>query len=196
MGKIVQADKLDNGYWQITVLDPVTQNPTIIRNTQFYQVSNKDINLINYPYSSLDNSSIYFDKSYTPHFIAQLIYLYTTFAYTNGILDKDVTKISSLLNSQGLTMTKYGLSQMNDSLILPCITIDPYPSELYFKCLNNDGNVVTTKEYTLDNYWYVKNILNIGNTKITVSLINFSYIICCGVAVFLIIFLFVMRIDK
>ena len=196
MGKIVQSDKLDNGYWQITVLDPVTQNPTIIRDTQFYQVSNRDINLKNYPYSSLDNNQLYFDKSYTPEFIAQLVYLYTTFAYTNGILDKDVSKITKMMNDQGLTLTKYGISQINDSTILPCITINPYPEQLHFKCLNDDGNIVIEHSNPIDNYWMVKNLMNIGNTKITVSLNNFSYIIFCGVAVFLIIFLFVIRIDK
>ena len=111
MGKIVQSDKLDNGYWQITVLDPVTQNPTIIRDTQFYQVSNRDINLKNYPYSSLDNNQLYFDKSYTPEFIAQLVYLYTTFAYTNGILDKDVSKITKMI-------FKFLIKYINSLLIL------------------------------------------------------------------------------
>ena len=196
MGKIVQADKLDNGYWQITIMDPVTQTPNIIRDLQFYQVSNKDINLKNYPYSSLDNSMLYFDKSYTPQFISQLIYLYTTFAYTNGILDKDVTKISKTLTEQGLTMTKYGISQINDRTVLPCITIDPYPKELYFKCLNDDGNIVENPQISYYNYGYIKDLLNIGQTKVTVSLWNFSYIVFCGISLFLIVFLFVMRVDK
>lgn len=162
MGKVVEANKLDNGYWQITILDPITQNPTIIRDVQFYQVSNYDINLKNYPYTSLDNNYIYFDRSYTPKFIAQLIYLYTTFAYTNGILDKDVTKITKMLANQGLTITKYGLSKINDSTILPCITIDPNPSELKFKCVNDDGSLIETSELSVDNYWFVKNIFNFG----------------------------------
>ena len=196
MEKVVEANKLDNGYWQITILDPITQNPTIIRDVQFYQVSNYDINLKNYPYTSLDNNYIYFDRSYTPKFIAQLIYLYTTFAYTNGILDKDVTKISKMLANQGLTITKYGISQINDSTILPCITIDPNPSELKFKCVNDDGSLIEISELSVDNYWFVKNIFNFGQKKITVSLWNFSYIVFGAIGLFLIVFLFVMRTDK
>jgi hypothetical protein len=196
MGKIVEVEKLDNGYWQITVLDPLTQVGNKIRDMQFYQVSNKNINLKNYPYSSLDNKYIYFDKSYTPGFIAQLIYLYTTFAYTNGILDKDVNKITSTLKEQGLSMTKYGISQINDSIILPCIDIDPYPNELQFKCLNDSGNVVKEDEIKVNNYEYLTGIFNFGQKKITVSLWNFSYIIFGGLAMFLIIFLLVLRIDK
>jgi len=196
MGKIVEVDKLDNGYWQITVLDPVTQTPNKIRDLQFYQVSNKNINLKNYPYSSLDNKYIYFDKSYTPEFISQLIYLYTTFAYTNGILDKDINKITATLREQGLTMTKYGISQINDSIVLPCIEIDPYPNELQFKCLNDNGDVMKESEIPVNNYGFLLNIFNMGNTKITVSLWNFSYIIFGGLAMFLIIFLLVLRIDK
>lgn len=196
MGKVVEANKLDNGYWQITILDSVTQNPIIIRDMQFYQVSNNDINLKNYPYSSLDNNYLYFDHSYKPHFIAQLLYLYTTFAYTNGILDKDVVKISQTLTKQGLTMTKYGISQINDSTILPCITINPNPPELQFKCLNDDGDVIENTEVPFYNYWYIKNILNFGQSKITVSLWNFSYIVLGAVGLFIIIFLFVMRTDK
>jgi len=196
MGKVVEANKLDNGYWQITIMNPITQNPTIIRDVQFYQVSNHDINLKNYPYTTLDNNYIYFDRSYTPKFIAQLIYLYTTFAYTNGILDKDVTKISKMLTNQGLTITKYGISQINDSTILPCITIDPNPSELKFKCINDEGSLIETSELSVDNYWFVKNIFNFGQKKITVSLWNFSYIVFGAVGLFLIIFLFVMRTDK
>jgi hypothetical protein len=196
MGKIVQVDKLDNGYWQITVLDPLTQTQNKIRDMQFYQVSNKNINLKNYPYSSLDNKYIYFDKSYTPEFISQLIYLYTTFAYTNGILDKDVNKITETLNDQGLTMTKYGISQINDSLVLPCIDINPYPTELQFKCLNDNGDVLKESEVSVNNYKFLIDMFNFGQIKITVSLWNFSYIIFGGLAMFLIIFLLVLRIDK
>jgi hypothetical protein len=196
MGKIVEVEKLDNGYWQLTTLDPVTQTPNKIRDLQFYQVSNKSINLKNYPYSSLDNSYIYFDKSYSPEFISQLIYLYTTFAYTNGILDKDVNKITSTLKDQGLTMTKYGISQINDSIVLPCIDINPYPIELQFKCLNDSGDVIKESEKYSNNYGYVTGLFNFGHTKITVSLWNFSYIIFGGLAMFLIIFLLVLRIDK
>lgn len=196
MGKIVQVDKLDNGYWQITVLDPLTQTQNKIRDMQFYQVSNKNINLKNYPYSSLDNKYIYFDKSYTPEFISQLIYLYTTFAYTNGILDKDVKKITETLNEQGLTISKYGISQINDSIVLPCIDIDPYPPELKFKCLNDNGDVIKESEISVNNYEYITKIFNFGQTKITVSLWNFSYIIFGAMAMFLIIFLLVLRIDK
>jgi len=196
MGKVVETNKLDNGYWQITILDPVTQNPVIVRDIQFYQVSNKDVNLKNYPYTSLDNNYIYFDRSYTPKFISQLLYLYSTFAYTNGILDKDVTKISQKLKEQGITMTKYGISQINDSVILPCIRIDPNPKELEFKCLSDEGDIVQNSEIPLYNYWYVKNLLNFGQTKITVSLWNFSYIVFGAMGVFMIIFLFVMRTDK
>ena len=197
MSKIVQTDKLDNGYWQITILDPVTQTPKTIRDMQFYQVSNKDINLKNYPYTSLDNKYIYFDKSYTPEFISQLIYLYTTFAYTNGILDKDVNKINKTLKEQGLSMTKYGISQINSSIVLPCINIDPYPQELTFRCLNDNGEVKKEdKIVPYNNYEYITNIFNFGQKKITVSLWNFSYIIFGGLAFFLIIFLLVLRIDK
>jgi hypothetical protein len=196
MGKVVEANKLSNGYWQITILDPITQNPKIIGDLQFYQVSNHDVNLINYPYSSLDNKNLYFDKSYTPKFIAQLLYLYSTFAYTNGILDKDVNKISKKLKDQGLTMTKYGVSQISDTTILPCIVIDPKPQELEFSCLNNDGEVIDNSEMPIYNYWYIKNLLNIGNTKITVSLWNFSYIVLGALSIFIIITLFVLRIDK
>lgn len=196
MGKVVEANKLDNGYWQITILDPVTQNSVIIRDTQFYQVSNNEVNLKNYPYSSLDNKYIYFDRSYKPRFIAQLLYLYSTFAYTNGILDKDVTKISQKLTEQGLTMTKYGISQINDSTVLPCIILDPNPPDLQFKCLNDDGDVVQNSELSFYNYWYIKDILNFGHKKINVSLWNFSYIVFGAVGVFLIVFLFVMRTDK
>jgi len=196
MSKIIQADKLDNGYWQITILDPTTQVPNKIRDLQFYQVSNKHINLKNYPYSSLDNKYLYFDKSYTPEFISQLIYLYTTFAYTNGILDKDVNKISATLKEQGLTMTKYGISQINESLILPCIDINPYPTELQYKCLNDDGNIIKEDETNINNYKYLTGIFNFGHKKITVSLWNFSYIVFGGLALFLIIFLLVMHIDK
>ena len=196
MGKIIEAQKLTNEYWQITILDPVTQTPQIIRDLQFYRVSNKDINLKNYPYADLDNSYLYFDKSYTPQFIAQLLYLYTRFAYTNGILDKDVLKITKLLSDEGLTMTKYGLSQINDNTILPCIQIDPYPKELAYKCLNDDGSVVDNPIEQLSNYWYVKKLVNIGHSTVTLSLWNFSYIVFCGIAMFMIIFLFVMRVDK
>jgi hypothetical protein len=196
MGKIVEAEKLDNSYWQITILDPVTQKPNKIRDLQFYQVSNSNINLKNYPYSSLDNKYIYFDKSYTPEFISQLIYLYTTFAYTNGILDKDINKITNTLKEQGLTMTSYGISQINDSIVLPCINIEPYPKELQFKCLNDSGDVMKESDIPVNNYGYLLNIFNMGNTKITVSLWNFSYIIFGGLAMFLIIFLLVLRIDK
>jgi len=196
MGKVVETNKLDNGYWQITIMDPLTQNPTIIRDVQFYQVSNNDINLKNYPYASLDDKYLYFDKSYTPKYISQLIYLYTTFAYTNGILDKDVLKITQALKKQDLTMTKYALSQINDSTILPCIIIDPSPKELEFKCLNDDGDLVENTGVNLYNYWYIKNLLNFGQTKITVSLWNFSYIVFGAIGFFVIIFLFVMRTDK
>lgn len=196
MGKVVETNKLDNGYWQLTILDPVTQNPVIVRDMQFYQVSNSDVNLKNYPYTSLDNKYIYFDKSYTPKFIAQLLYLYSTFAYTNGILDKDVTKISQKLNEQGLTMTKYGISQISDTDLVPCINIDPKPKELEFKCLSDDGDIIENTEVPLYNYWYIKNILNFGQTKITVSLWNFSYIVFSAMGLFMIIFLFVMRTDK
>lgn len=196
MGKVVEANKLDNGYWQITILEPTTQNPTIVRDFQFYQVSNKDANLINYPYSSLDNQYLYFDKSYTPKHIARLLYLYSTFAYTNGILDKDVTKIYKKLNEQGLSLAKYGISQINDSMVLPCIAINPNPKELEFTCLSDDGNVIENTEVPFYNYWYIKNLLNIGNTKITVSIWNFSYIVFGALSLFIIVTLFILRTDK
>jgi hypothetical protein len=57
-----------------------------------FRVNNKNINLKNYIYTDADNSYLYFDKSFSPKFIAQLLYLYTTFAYENGILDKSYVK--------------------------------------------------------------------------------------------------------
>ena len=45
-------------------------------------------------------------------------------------------------------------------------------------------------------YWFVKNIFNFGQKKITVSLWNFSYIVFGAIGLFLIVFLFVMRTDK
>jgi hypothetical protein len=93
-------------------------------------------------------------------------------------------------------MTKYGISQINDSIVLPCIEIDPYPTELQFKCLNDNGDVMKESEIPVNNYGFLLNIFNMGNTKITVSLWNFSYIIFGGLAMFLIIFLLVLRIDK
>ena len=101
-----------------------------------------------------------------------------------------------MLTNQGLTITKYGISQINDNTVLPCITIEPNPSELKFKCINDDGSLIETSELSVDNYWFVKNIFNFGQKKITVSLWNFSYIVFGAIGLFLIIFLFVIRIDK
>jgi hypothetical protein len=194
--KVVSAEKLDNGYWIITIIDPDNQKPKVLLDLQFYRVSNRDINLKNYIYADIDNSNLYFNKSYTPKFIAQLIYLYSGFAYTNGILDKDILKIEKELTKQGLTLSKYGLSKINDKTIYPCLNIDPYPDNLKFKCLSDDGKI--TEKYTplLSNYLFIKDIVNLGETEITVNLWNFAYIVFGGVAFFMIVFLFTMRIDK
>jgi len=194
--KVISAEKLDNGYWIITILDSATQTSKVLLDLQFYRVSNRDINLKNYIYADIDNSYLYFNKSYTPKFIAQLIHLYTTFAYNNGILDKDILKIENALSAQGITLSKYGLSKINDKTIYPCLNIDPYPENLKFKCLSDDGKI--TEKYTplLSNYLFLKDIVNLGETEITVNLWNFAYIVFGGVAFFMIVFLFVMKIDK
>lgn len=195
--KVISAQKLDNGYWQITIIDSVTNGSKLLVDLQFYRVNNKDINLKNYIYADADNSYLYFDKSFTPKFIAQLIYLYTTFAYNNGILDKDILKIEKALNDQGLTLSKYGISKINEKTIYPCIDIDPSPDTLKYKCLNDSGKLVENKPPSiLSQYLFLNEIVNFGDMEITVNLWNFMYIVFGGVAIFIIIFLFTMRIDK
>jgi len=193
--KVVQANKLDNGYWQIVVLDNINQTVRTITNTSFYRVNNKDIKLKNYIYADPDNSYVYFDKSYSPKFIAQLIYLYLTFAKENSIPDNDVLQIDKQLNFQGLTLSKYGISKININTIYPCIDIDPYPKSLQFQCLNDKGVIVSNDEIQAK-VPYLKNIAEFGQTKVVLSLWNFSYVVCGGVLVFLVIFLFVMRTEK
>ena len=196
INKVISSQKLDNGYWQITVIDPIIQGSKTLSDIQFYRVSNKEINLKNYIYADADNSYIYFNKSYTPKFIAQLIYLYTTFAYNNGILDKDILKIERELYNQGLSLSKYGLSQINSKTIYSCLDIDPYPENMRFKCLSNNGAIVEKVVPIKSNYLFINDIMNFGETEIKVNLWNFSYIVFGGVAFFMIIFLFVMRVDK
>ena len=193
--KVVQANKLDNGYWEIVVLDNINQTTKTITNTSFYRLNNKDIKLKNYIYADADNSYIYFDKSYQPKFIAQLIYLYLTFAKENNILDNDVLEIYKQLDYQGLRLSKYGISKININTIYPCIEVDPYPKELQFQCLN-DKSVIVTNDEIHEKIPYLKNMVDFGQTKIVLSLWNFSYVVCAGVLVFLVIFLFVMRTDK
>ena len=194
--KVVQANKLDNGYWQITVLDNVDKTTKLISDTNFYRVSNKGINLKNYIYEDADNSYLYFDSSFTPKFIAQLIYLYITFSNENNIPDRDLLKIDKKLNFLGYTVTSYGISKININTIYPCLDIDPYPKELHFQCLDDSGQLVVDNEEVINNIPYLKGIMNFTNKKIVLSLSNFMYVVCGGVLVFLIIFLFVMRTDR
>ena len=194
--KVVQANKLDNGYWQITVLDNIDKTTKLISDTNFYRVSNKGINLKNYIYEDADNSYLYFDSSFTPKFIAQLIYLYITFSNENNIPDRDLIKIDKKLNFLGYTVTSYGISKININTIYPCLNIDPYPKELHFQCLDDSGQLVVDNEEVVNNIPYFKGIMNFTNKKIVLTLSNFMYVVCGGVLVFLIIFLFVMRTDK
>jgi hypothetical protein len=194
--KVVQANKLDNGYWQITVLDNIDKTTKLISDTNFYRVSNKGINLKNYIYEDADNSYLYFDSSFTPKFIAQLIYLYITFSNENNIPDRDLLKIDKKLNFLGYTVTSYGISKININTIYPCLSIDPYPKELHFQCLDDSGQLVVDNEEVINNIPYLKGIMNFTNKKIVLSLSNFMYVVCGGVLVFLIIFLFVMRTDR
>jgi hypothetical protein len=194
--KVVQANKLDNGYWQITVLDNIDKTTKLISDTNFYRVSNKGINLKNYVYEDADNSYLYFDSSFTPKFIAQLIYLYITFSNENNIPDRDLLKIDKKLNFLGYTVTSYGISKININTIYPCLDIDPYPKELHFQCLDDSGQLVVDNEEVINNIPYLKSIMNFTNKKIVLSLSNFMYVVCGGVLVFLIIFLFVMRTDR
>jgi len=196
VNKIVAANKLDNGYWQITVLDNATQQRNVISDMEFYRVNNKDARFKNYIYEDANNSYIYFDKSYSPKFIAQLIYLYSNFAYENGILDRDILKIDTELNKQGLTLSKYGLTEIDSKTVYPCLDINPYPKDLQFNCINDSGKVIEKYIEHNTNYEFLTNILNMGEKTINISLWNFSYIVCGGVLFFLIIFLFVMRTDK
>ena len=196
INKVISSQKLDNGYWQITIIDPINQGSKTLMDVQFYRISNKDINLKNYIYADADNSHIYFNKSFTPKFIAQLIYLYTKFAYNNGILDKDILKIERELYNQGTSLSKYGLSQINSKTIYSCLDIDPYPENVRFKCLSNNGALVEKNVPIKSNYIFINDIMNFGETEVKVNLWNFSYIVFGGVAFFMIIFLFVMRVDK
>ena len=194
--KVVQANKLDNGYWQITVLDNIDKTTKLISDTNFYRVSNKGINLKNYIYEDADSSYLYFDSSFTPKFIAQLIYLYTTFSDENNIPDRDLIKIDKKLNFLGYTVTSYGISKININTIYPCLNIDPYPKELHFQCLDDSGQLVIDNQEIVNNIPYFKGIMNFTNKKIVLTLSNFMYVVCGGVLVFLIIFLFIMRTDK
>lgn len=194
--KVVQANKLDNVYWQITVLDNIDKTTKLISDTNFYRVSNKGINLKNYVYEDADNSYLYFDSSFTPKFIAQLIYLYITFSNENNIPDRDLLKIDKKLNFLGYTVTSYGISKLNINTIYPCLNIDPYPKELHFQCLDDSGQLVVDNDEVVNNIPYFKGIMNFTNKKIVLSLSNFMYVVCGGVLVFLIIFLFVIRTDK
>jgi hypothetical protein len=194
--KVVQANKLDNGYWQITVLDNIDKTTKLISDTNFYRVSNKGINLKNYIYEDADSSYLYFDSSFTPKFIAQLIYLYITFSNENNIPDRDLLKIDKKLNFLGYTVTSYGISKININTIYPCLNIDPYPKELYFQCLDDSGQLVVDNKEVVNNIPYFKSIMNFTDKKIVLSLSNFMYVVCGGVLVFLIIFLFVMRTEK
>jgi hypothetical protein len=194
--KVVQANKLDNGYWQITVLDNIDKTSKLISDTNFYRVSNKGINLKNYIYEDADSSYLYFDSSFTPKFIAQLIYLYITFSNENNIPDRDLIKIDKKLNFLGYSVTSYGISKININTIYPCLNIDPYPEELRFQCLDDSGQLVVDNKEIVNNIPYFKGIMNFTNKKIVLTLSNFMYVVCGGVLVFLIIFLFVMRTDK
>ena len=157
--KVVQANKLDNGYWQITVLDNIDKTTKLISDTNFYRVSNKGINLKNYIYEDADNSYLYFDSSFTPKFIAQLIYLYITFSNENNIPDRDLIKIDKRLNFLGYTVTSYGISKININTIYPCLDIDPYPKELHFQCLDDSGQLVVDNEEVINNIPYLKGIM-------------------------------------
>jgi len=156
--KVLEANKLENGYWQITVLDNIDQTTKLISDTNFYRVSNKDAKLKNYIYEDADNSYIYFDSSFTPKFIAQLIYLYITFSDENNIPDRDILKIDKKLNFLGYTVTSYGISKININTIYPCLDIDPYPKELHFQCLDDSGQLVIDNEDVVKNIPYYKGI--------------------------------------
>jgi len=143
--KVIAANKLDNQYWEITVIDPINKSTKKVINSttglpiEFYRVLN-NFQLKNYPYSELDNNYIYFEKRYTPKFIAKLIYLFLTFAKENNIEDNDLLKIDAELNKQGLTLSKYGIYKIKSDMIYPCLTINPYPKSLHYKCGTIDTN--------------------------------------------------------
>ena len=112
-------------------------------------------------------------------------------------MDKDILKIEKALNDQGLTLSKYGISKINEKTIYPCIDINPSPDTLKYKCLNDSGKLVENKPPSmLSQYLFLNEIVNFGDMEIKVNLWNFMYIVFGGVAVFIIIFLFTMRIDK
>ena len=115
---------------------------------------------------------------------------------TNNIPDRDLLKIDKKLNFLGYTVTSYGISKININTIYPCLNIDPYPKELHFQCLDDSGQLVVDNEEVVNNIPYFKGIMNFTNKKIVLTLSNFMYVVCGGVLVFLIIFLFVMRTDK
>ena len=151
--RVVERNKLDNGYWQITVLDAVTKARKQVTEEktglplEFYQVDNQDIKLKNYPYIEVDDSYIYFEKKYTPMFIAELIYLFVTFAKDNDIKDNDMLKIDSELTNQGYTLSKYGIYKINMDTVYPCLKIDPYPEDLHYACEKYNNNVSTNNIY-------------------------------------------------
>jgi len=111
-------------------------------------------------------------------------------------LDKDILKIERELYNQGLSLSKYGLSQINSKTLYSCLDIDPYPENVRFKCLSNNGAIVEKNVPIKSKYIFINEIMNFGDTEIKVNLWNFSYIVFGGVAFFMIIFLFVMRVDK
>ena len=62
--------------------------------------------------------------------------------------------------------------------------------------MDDSGQLVVDNEEVINNIPYLKGIMNFTNKKIVLSLSNFMYVVCGGVLVFLIIFLFVMRTDR
>ena len=106
-------------------------------------------------------------------------------------IQKGVVLTSSLLD-----VNLESARALDSNLDKQLLTLANYPIELQFKCLNDSGDVIKESEKSSNNYGYVTELFNFGHTKITVSLWNFSYIIFGGLAMFLIIFLLVLRIDK
>jgi len=155
--KVVETNKLDNGYWQITVLDAVTKNRVKVTELttglplEFYRVNNQEFKLKNYPYIEIDDNYIYFEKKYSPMFIAELIYLFLTFAKDNNIEDNDMLKIDSELTNQGYTLSKYGIYKINMNTVYPCLKIDPYPENLHYSC----EKYISNKSTKIDIYRYI-----------------------------------------
>ena len=76
------------------------------------------------------------------------------------------------------------------------LDIDPYPENLRFKCLSDRGILVEKNIPDTSNYLFLRDIINLGETEVKVNVWNFSYIVFGGVAFFMIVFLYVMRVDK